>query len=120
MPRLTRDQILAASDRVFEEVEVPEWGEGQTVLVWTFHAGARDELEAESLEHPGNAKERLKDFRARLVARTVCDESGTPLFTDADIPALTRKSAKAMDRVVDVAQRLNGIGGGDVEAAVKN
>jgi len=42
---------------------------------------------------------------------------GDRLFADADIAALGSKSAKALDRVFAVAQRLNGIGSDQVDQA---
>jgi hypothetical protein len=50
---------------------------------------------------------------------TVCDASGERLFADSDIALLGRKSARALDRVFSVAQRLNGIGAEQVDAAKK-
>jgi hypothetical protein len=41
------------------------------------------------------------------------------LFTDDEISALGSKSAKALDRLFAVSQRLNGIGAEQVEAAKK-
>jgi len=60
---------------------------------------------------------RLENVRARLVSLALCDETGTRLFSDADITVLGAKSAKALDRVFAVAQRLNGIGSDQVDAA---
>ena len=41
------------------------------------------------------------------------------LFDDGEIAALGRKSARALDRVFSVAQRLNGIGVDQVDVAKK-
>jgi hypothetical protein len=35
-----------------------------------------------------------RDFRARLLAASVCDESGSLLFTEKDIPALSGLPAR--------------------------
>jgi hypothetical protein len=50
---------------------------------------------------------------------TLCDATGNRLFEDAEITALGRKSARALDRVFAVAQRLNGIGIEQAETAKK-
>jgi hypothetical protein len=50
---------------------------------------------------------------------TLCDSQGDRLFDDSEIAALGRKSARALDRVFSVAQRLNGIGVDQVDAAKK-
>jgi hypothetical protein len=108
---LTREQILQCDDLPREIVKVPEWG-GE-VQVRTMTGTDRDAFEASLIGKEG----RLENVRARLVSLAVCDESGDRLFGDADIAALGAKSAKALDRVFAVAQRLNGIGAEQVEQA---
>jgi hypothetical protein len=61
----------------------------------------------------------MENVRARLVALTLCDTEGYRLFDDSEITALGRKSARALDRVFTVAQRLNGIGVDQVDVAKK-
>jgi hypothetical protein len=108
---LTREQILQCDDLPREIVKVPEWG-GE-VQVRTMTGTDRDAFEASLIGKEG----RLENVRARLVSLAVCDESGERLFADADITALGAKSAKALDRVFAVAQRLNGIGSDQVDQA---
>lgn len=108
---LTREQILQCDDLPREIIKVPEWG-GE-VQVRTMTGTDRDAFEASLIGKEG----RLENVRARLVSLAVCDESGDRLFGDADIAALGAKSAKALDRVFAVAQRLNGIGAEQVEQA---
>lgn len=116
---LTRDQILTAQDIQTEEVHVPEWG--GTVLVRALDGEERDSLEASMIQGKGkNAQVNLKNLRAKLVARSIVDESGKRLFEDGDIPALAKKSAAALNRVYEVAQRLSGITPEDVDELTKN
>jgi hypothetical protein len=118
MTVLSKDAILQAPDMPVETVSVPEWG-GQ-VCVRTMSGTDRDAFEASLIGKQGEVQgggQQLQNVRARLVALTVCDKTGVRLFTDADIPALGAKSAKALDRVFAVAQRLNGIGQQEVDAA---
>ena len=110
---LSKDAILAADDLPRESVSVPEWG-GE-VLVRTMSGTDRDAFEASLLEKEG----RMANVRARLVALTLCDARGDRLFGDGEIATLGRKSARALDRVFSVAQRLNGIGVDQVDAAKK-
>ena len=112
---LTRDQILQSDDLPRERVSVPEWG-GE-VLVRTMTGADRDAFEASLVSRDGGKEGRLDNVRARLVALALCDEAGQRIFADADIAALGAKSARALDRVFGVAQRLNGIGADQVEAA---
>ena len=51
---------------------------------------------------------------------TVCDENGKRIFKDEDIPALGKKSAKALSLIFDKAQELNGLSDEDVEKLSKN
>ena len=110
---LSKDAILAVDDLPRETVIIPEWG-GE-VLVRTMSGTDRDAFEASLLEKDG----RMENVRARLVALTLCDSQGDRLFDDSEIAALGRKSARALDRVFSVAQRLNGIGVDQVDAAKK-
>lgn len=111
MATLTRDQILNAQDMHTEKVSVPEWG--GDVFVRTITAGERDKFEM-SLDG-----QRVEDVRASLAALTVCDEANKPLFDMSDIKKLTVKSAAALDRIFDVASRLNKFSKADVDTLGK-
>lgn len=114
MAVLTRDQILQANDLPREVVEVPEWG-GQ-VIVRALTGTERDAWEAETFKLNGQTVQPdLRDIRARLVARAVIDESGARLFTDRDVAQLGAKSAAALIRVFEVAQRLSGLRAEDLK-----
>jgi hypothetical protein len=110
---LTKDAILAADDLPKERVNVPEWG--GDVFVRTMTGTDRDAFEASLIGNDG----RLENVRARLVSLTICSESGERLFSDDEIASLGSKSAKALDRLFAVSQRLNGIGAEQVEATKK-
>lgn len=117
MTTLTREAILAAQDLVTETVKVPEWG-GE-VIISAMTAETRDAWE-QSLIGAEEGARNIGNVRARLFAATAVSEKGERLFTDADAAALGRKSAKAMERCVKVAQRLNGLTAREVEDARKN
>ena len=114
---LNRDTILKADDLPRELVEVPEWGDGG-VWVRTLKGCERDSFEQSLVGK--KQKMSLENVRARFAVLTICDESGTRLFTDADAKALGDKSAAALDRVFAVAQRLNGFSSDDVEELAGN
>ncbi|MBX7264921.1 hypothetical protein KIF24_01870 [Micromonospora sp. Llam7] len=114
MTLLTRDQILAIDDSSSEDVEVPEWG--GTVRVKGMTGAERDKFEAASIKGKGKNRDvNLANLRARLVAASVVDEDGQPLFKPYDVENLGRKSAAALGRVYDVAQRLAGLSDEDVD-----
>ena len=114
MTLLTKDQILKADDIAHEDVKCPEWG--GTLRVKSLSAHERDLFEAGLVVSPGKkSKDRLNDFRASYIARAIIDADGKRLFSDKDIAALSKKSAKPVSRVFDVAQRLSGMTDKDVE-----
>jgi len=114
MSLLTRDAILEAHDIEIERIDVPEWG--GHIFVKGMSGVERDKFEAAIVEQRGKAvKVNMANIRAKLAAHTICDEDGVPLFTPKDVVALGDKSALALQRVFDVAQRLSGITSDDIE-----
>ena len=116
---LSAADILGADDIALERVDVPEWG--GHVYVKTLTAGERDAFETSMFKGRGRDRvENLANLRARLCALTICDGEGKRLFDEADVERLGAKSGKALDRVFDRAQTLNGMGAADVEEMVGN
>ena len=116
---LSREAILAAEDRVVEEVEVPEWG--GLVRVKGLSGTERDQFEASVAERKGKkTRMNLANIRARLVQRCVIGEDDKPLFKPNDVTALGAKSAAALDRVFEVAMRLSGMRDEDIEELTEN
>ena len=131
MALLTREQILAAQDIGFEDLDmsdVPGWG--GTVRIRDLSAGDRDRLEASMIGQKKEFKRgggvqvtavpNLENIRSRYCAACICDEDLKPIFTDADILALGRKSAKALDRIFDRIKARNGLNDEAVEELVEN
>jgi hypothetical protein len=116
MKNLTKEQILGAEDLPIETVEVPEWC--GAVRVRTLTGKERDALE-ESVIGPGGVKSYV-NLRARLVSYAIVNEDGSLMFSTDDIEKLGEKSARALDRVFAVAQRLSGITKKDVEELTVN
>jgi hypothetical protein len=116
MGTLTRQAILAASDLTSEEVAVPEWGGTVTVRTLT---GTERNAFAASLVGP-DGKVDARRYNHRLVAASMVDETGAPLFALDEVDMLAAKSGPALERVFAVAERLNGASQQAVEAAEKN
>lgn len=114
MTLLSKAAILGAVDLKTEDVEVTEWG--GTVRVAMMSGKARDEF----FGRQGEDKVPYSQFAASVLVATVIDEDGNPVFDEADIDALRAKSQPAMDRVLAVSLRLNGIGPNASEVAEKN
>lgn len=112
---LTRDQILGAEDRKYEDIHVPEWG--GTVRVRALSGVERDAYEAGIVQLRGDGTRRftLQNARARLAALSICDVEGNRVFTEQDVQALGEKSAAALERVFDAARRLSGLSDEDVQ-----
>ncbi len=119
MAFLSKEQILNANDIATEVVAVPEWG-GE-VRVRGLSAAERDRFEERIVKREGkHARVILTDVRAKLAALSMVDERGERLFNDGEVAVLTRKSAAALQRVFEVAQRLSGLTDEDVEELEKN
>lgn len=119
MALLSAVDILNAEDLETKDVEVPEWG--GTVRVRALTGAERDKLEASVVKQQGRKqKMNLLDFRAKLVAGTAINEAGQLIFTEADIRALSQKSAGALDKVAAVASKLSGMSEEDVEELVSD
>lgn len=108
MPLLNRDAILAADDRRFEDVEVPEWG--GTVRVGTVSAISIERMQNKLQSSTGT-------LRAAFVAASCVDENGAPMFSAEDVEVLAAKSNAVVNRLYEIASRLNSL---DIEAAAKN
>lgn len=118
---LNRAEILTADDLVVEEVHVPEWGEDVWVRVRTLKASERDYFEASTLQRNGKeVSTNLLNIRSRLCLLCIVDENGERVFREEDEYPLGGKSAAALSRIFDVAQRLNGFTKSDVEELAKN
>lgn len=117
---LSKAEILAASDLATEVVEVPEWG--GSVIVRTMTGAQRDAYEATLMTRTetGKLEVNTDNMRAKLLVVTLVDEAGNALFSATDLDAFAAKSSGVIERLVIVAQRLNGLNRGAVEEAAKN
>lgn len=109
MPKfLSRDEIFSAEDIRYEIVEVPEWG--GAIKLRSLSGAERDDFEAKSMVGHGN-KQRIntRRIRARLIAMCAIDENNHQLFEPADVMKLSEKSAAALERLFEAAQRLSGM-----------
>jgi len=111
---LTKDDILGVPDRPIEEVHVPEWFDGW-VGVRGLGGTSRSEYLAAMFSGP-DTKPDIVNSDVRLAALSMVDlASGEPMFTLEDVAQLGQKSASALNRIVDVAQRLSALRPVDLE-----
>ena len=97
-----RDQILAQRSLPREMVSCPEW----QVDVWVSVMSGADR---DSWEHSivANKDQNMRNMRARLVVFTATDENGVRLFDEAEVELVGSLNSIALNRIVDVVQRIN-------------
>lgn len=128
MPKyLGREEIHKAEDQQYDEVGVPEWAPAgdpdpeQWVLKLKGMTGfERDRFEASLAPRGGGKRPNMENFRARLIVQCAVDEDGNRLFNTGDIKMLGAKSAKAVSRVFDKCQEMNGLSDSDVDDLTEN
>jgi hypothetical protein len=113
MACLNAEQILKADDLPREKVDVPEWGKDGFVFIRTMTSEEGDQFDDEIYKLSADNK-KVEFVRSRITARlcvrTICDQAGKRLFNDKQIDKLGQKSARALNRCYQVAERLNGLG----------
>jgi hypothetical protein len=126
MGLLTREGLLAKEELEIKKVDL---GNGDYVFVRQMTGRERDSFER-TLVEIGEVKDdgtkpevisRNEDFRAKLAAHTVCDDKGVLILQAGDYETLSQNiSAKRLEKIITVAQRLNKITDEDKENLVKN
>jgi len=114
MPVLNKAAILAAKDQKMVSVDVPEWGGSVNIRVMT--GTERDRFEGEFVG--GNKS--VDMVRAKLVAKCLCDDDGSRLFSEQEIPSLGEKSAAVLDKLFTACMKLNRFTKEDVEDLAGN
>jgi hypothetical protein len=129
MALLSKQQVLSSKDKETIVVDVPEWndqlsqeqrdnGEVAQVIISRMSGDARDRWEASCVGKNGGPN--FVNLRAKLVSTVVVDEEGNLLFEEKDIVKLGQKSAKALDRIIEAAEKLNKLSNKDYEEIAKN
>ncbi len=105
--------ILASNDlEKVVSIALPEWGVDAFLRPMDGH-----DLDAYEIAVGKGAS----DIRAQIAARTLCDKDGNRLFTDEDIPALSRKRGFVLDRIYQTVHKNSMLGTeGVVEAEKKS
>jgi hypothetical protein len=114
------ERITAADDLTLSEpILVPEWNLDEPLYVRLFNGAERDDFEAFIASGGG---EDTRGVRARLVALTLCDQSGQRVFPKVGdgIKILQRKSSAVLNRLAEAAYKHNAFDGDTVEELEKN
>ncbi len=119
MGLINRDALLAKDTLKIEKVMIDE---NNYVFVREMTGKERDTFEQSLLKKEGNDYvEDLTDFRAKLAVCTICNEKGDLLLNSNDYKTLSKnKKVAFLDKVVEVAQKLNAINKEALEDKVKN
>jgi hypothetical protein len=115
---LTGAEILDAPDLSPVLVKCPEWG--GSVFVRPLESWEQDDYECRVAEAKQNDQVMPAQFRARLALTGLCHRDGSPLFTDAQLKKLSKKSAAPINRIVKKILEISGMDGDAVERAEKN
>lgn len=126
---LTRAQIQAIQDFTKQEVFVEEWG--GSLYIRSMTVGALDDMHVRFAQlsgtDPGNGAsparqhpEAMRDMMTRLLSYTLCDAQGSLLFDDEEgRDILRQKNPVVIERLFEVASRMNRLGAVDIEAEKK-
>ena len=121
---LDKDALLRKEDLEIVQVDL---GKNEYVFVRQMTGRERDGFERSLVHRFKDAKGRfdyemrLDDFRAKLAVHTVCDDKGNLLLQPGDYEQLsTNMSAARLEKIVNVAQKLNAITEEDKEELIKN
>lgn len=125
MGLLNRDKLLEKQKLEIEKVDLDN---GDFVYVREMTGHERNEFEASILKKVRDKRGRvqdyeasLEDYRAKLAVYTVCNEKGELLFRASDVSTLSNNmGAQRLEKIVNVAQRLNAITAEDREELLKN
>lgn len=128
LKRLDFDTIAQRNSDIQKEyVHVPEWASDAEdaantyVCIRGLTGTERDSYEASIVSFKGKDKQvNLRNARAKLVAACLIDEdTGDRLFKDHEVTLLGERSAVALNRVFEAAQRLSGLTEADVKELVE-
>ena len=112
--RLTKADIQAVNDLQEEEVYIPEW-QG-TVLVRALN---RDQFYAAVRRAMGKGRKQGEVDPAVMEAAFLSDSLVDPKYSIFEIADLMKKNMGAVQRIVDVANRLSGMTKEEREAALE-
>ena len=122
---MTREALLQRDELKIEKVELSRG----YVYVREMTGHEKDIWEQSMLKQkPSGDKNKpveyettLEDFRAKLAVVSVCDAEGNLLFEQKDVKLLNKMmSASNIEKIVEVAQRLNAVTDKDKETILKN
>lgn len=124
MALLNKSQINAANDLKWEDVPVPEWGPGAEVRIRELTAAERGYVDAgQVVASDGGAAlkvDSLKTYREKLVMFGLVDENFERIYSNKELPELSKKSGAVIERLAAKVQELSSMGRFAVKEAEGN
>jgi len=118
---VTKEMFLRSYKPPVEDVPLPELGPGVVIRVRGMTTRERSDFERQFMSKSGERiPGRTQEMRERLLVWACVDENNVPLFSMSDIRAIGEQNSVVTERIVDVAQRLCGMGKVNVEEIEKN
>ena len=110
------------------QIQKVEFENGDFIFVRQMTGHERDTFENSLLKKNRDGKgnivsieQNTDDFRAKLAVVTICDDKGNLLLKPTDYPQLSKNmSAKRLEKIINVAQKINAITEEDKENIIKN
>ena len=119
MKTITKAAFLEADDLPLTSVKLPKvYGEDMCLYVRTLRGDEKSVLEKRYMNR--NAADDPGDFRGTILILCIVDETGKPVFAEADRNAVMSKSSSTLETLFERACELNGFREKDVEALEKN
>lgn len=115
---LNKDDIIRADDSSFEEVYVKEWG--GHVRLYVISAKDRLEFEGKYTGEGGNINFQHNDAPLDLLASSLRDSNGTPMFTKKEIAVLGSKNGRIVHKLFQKSLAINWMASGLEENIKKN
>lgn len=110
---LNRESFLAVvSKPAVVDVQVPALG--GSVQIREMTVAEKDAFEI------ANSGDKGRYFRPRLIAASVVNPDGSPMFGPADFPALASRTASNLEPIVDAITKLNRYSPEEVKALEGN
>ncbi|RQT68113.1 hypothetical protein DF045_27300 [Burkholderia cepacia] len=111
---MNKEQIFAAFAPAIHEEPISALN-GVTLRFKELSGTTRDELYRGIGDDDSNS-----NYEAVVIAATVVDADGEPIFTTDDVQALRKSRAAALEEVSRIAMRVNKMDAASQEAAAKN
>lgn len=104
-----RAKLLAPVPVKSERVDLPEFGEGEYVMVHGLTAREHNRYQASLLNREfGMDRRKVLEQKERLLVRCIRDDEGNRIFSDEDVESLGEWPTELQERLHDVALRMCG------------